>query len=238
MTGVLAIVQARMTSTRLPGKVLADVGGEPMLMLLLRRLQRAKTVGQIVIATSSDPSDDEVENLARKSGSKTYRGSLDDVLGRFVGAAGDYRGALARITADCPLIDPTLLDAVVELFDETPNCAYASNIEPRTYPDGLDVEVFGREALDLAAELAIDPDDREHVTTIMRGDPIRFPSAALTSAERLGDLRWTVDDETDLDFLRQVIARLGTRRYTADMEEILGAIRMEPSLANYQGRRG
>jgi spore coat polysaccharide biosynthesis protein SpsF (cytidylyltransferase family) len=235
---VLAIVQARTSSTRLPGKVLADVRGEPMLLLLLQRLQRARRVEQIVVATSTDASDDGVADVARDAGCKTHRGSLDDVLGRFVTAAGDHEGPCARITADCPLIDPALVDAVAELFDRTPNCAYASNIEPRTYPDGLDVEVFSREALKLAAEVATDPQDREHVTTVMRRDPSRFAAASLVADELLGNLRWTVDTGADLDFLRLVVARLGTHRYTAGMREILDAIRTDPSLADYRGRRG
>jgi spore coat polysaccharide biosynthesis protein SpsF len=209
-----------------------------MLLLLLKRLQNATRLERIVVATSMDASDDGVEDLARKAGCDVYRGSLDDVLARFVGAAAGHDGPLARLTADCPLIDPGLVDAVAELFGRTPDCAYASNIERRTYPDGLDVEVFSREALDLAAKVAIDPGDREHVTTVIRRDPTRFPAAALVLDEPLGELRWTVDTEADLDFVRRVVDRLGARRYTAGMGEILGAIRMEPSLADYRGRRG
>lgn len=235
---VLAIVQARMSSTRLPGKVVADVCGEPMLLLLLTRLQAARSVRGILVATSTDASDDGIEDVARKAGCETYRGSLDDVLGRFVAAAANDEGPLIRITADCPLIDPGLVDAVAELFARTPNCAYASNIEPRTYPDGLDVEVFSRQALERAAEVATDPRDREHVTAVMRRDPARFAAAALVCDEPLGDLRWTVDTEADLDFLRLVVARLGEGRYTAGMRDILDAVRAEPSLVDYRGRRG
>lgn len=235
---MLAIVQARMSSTRLPGKVLADVEGEPMLMLLLKRLRRAELVEQIVVATSADASDDRVEDLARKSGSAVYRGSLDDVLGRFVGAAAGHDGPIARVTADCPLIDPTLVDRVAEVFEQTPDCAYASNIEPRTYPDGLDVEVFSRKALEFAVKVATDPQDREHVTTVMRREQIHFPTASLICDEDLGDLRWTVDTQADLEFLRLVVARLGARRYLAGMREILDGIHTEPSLADHGGRRG
>jgi spore coat polysaccharide biosynthesis protein SpsF (cytidylyltransferase family) len=209
-----------------------------MLQFLLKRLKRAKRVEQIVVATSTDASDDGVKDLAREAGCTVCRGSLDDVLERFVDAATGHKGPFARITADCPLIDPALVDAVAELFDRTPNCAYASNIEPRTYPDGLDVEVFSRDALGLAAEVAIDPQDREHVTAVMRRDSTRFTTAALVSDEPLGHLRWTVDTEADLDFIRRVVVRLGAARYTAGMGEILTAIRMEPSLADFRGHRG
>jgi spore coat polysaccharide biosynthesis protein SpsF len=238
MPEVLAIVQARMSSTRLRGKVLAEVCGEPMLLLLLKRLKGAKQVGRIVVATSTDPSDDRVEEVSRKADCGVCRGALDDVLGRFVAAAADHPGPFVRITADCPLIDPALVDAVAELFHRTPDCAYASNIEPRTYPDGLDVEVFSRKALELAAGIAISPTDREHVTAVIRRDPGRFATAALVSDECLRDLRWTVDTEADLDFVRRVAARLGAHRYTAGMAETLSAIRMQPSLAEYRGRRG
>ena len=217
---------------------MADVGGEPMLLLLLKRLKGAERLEHILVATSTHASDDEIEDVARDAGCGAFRGSLDDVLGRFVAAASGHGGPFTRITADCPLIDPALVDAVVELFDRTPNCAYANNIEPRTYPDGLDVELFSREALELAAEIATDPQDREHVTTVMRRDPTRFATAALVSDESLGDLRWTVDTEADLDFLRRVVVRLGARRYTASMGEILYAIREDPSLADYRGHRG
>lgn len=236
---VVAIVQARMSSTRLPGKVLADVHGEPMLALLIRRLRGARGIEQIVVATSIDPADDCVEQAARGMGCAVYRGDRDDVLGRFVGAAAAHEGPLVRVTADCPLIDPAIVDAVIDFFRSTPECAYASNIEPRTYPDGLDVEVFSAETLERVAATAEDPYDREHVTAMIRRDPSRFRSASLVcETEHLGDVRWTVDQEDDLEFVREVVARLGARRYTAGMSEILESVRAEPSLADFRGRRG
>lgn len=234
----LAVVQARMSSTRLPGKVLADVGGEPMLALLVRRLKRTSSVGRIVVATSDDGSDDPVAEAARKAGTDVHRGSLTDVLARFVGAAGDHDGPIVRITADCPLTDPEVVEAVIEAFRLTPGATYASNVEDRTYPDGLDVEVFSPEALALADRLATDPSDREHVTTLMRRYPDRFPCASVMGPEHFEDLRWTVDDPADLDFIRAVVARLGDARYAATMSDVLDAIRRAPSLARYEGLRG
>jgi spore coat polysaccharide biosynthesis protein SpsF (cytidylyltransferase family) len=129
-----------------------------------------------------------------------------------------------RITADCPLIDPHLVDAVIELLRATPGCAYASNTaEPRTYPDGLDVEVMTAAALRAVAAEATERADREHVTPAIRRDPARFPATALFNDEDLGDLRWTVDTAEDLDFVRAVVARLGDRRDDADMAAILAA---------------
>jgi spore coat polysaccharide biosynthesis protein SpsF (cytidylyltransferase family) len=235
---VLAIVQARMSSTRLPGKSLADVCGEPMLALVLRRLQRSSAVERIVVATTTDPIDDEVEDVVRGLGFDVYRGSRDDVLGRFAGAATDHRGPLARVTADCPFIDPAIVDQVIDLFRRTAACVYASNIEPRTYPDGLDIEVVSADVLREVAATAIEPEDREHVTAAIRREPLTYPSAALVCDEQLGGLRWTVDTKEDLEFVRQVVTRLGPRRHSAGMREILAAVRDEPSLADYHGRRG
>ena len=242
----LAIVQARMSSRRLPGKVLADVGGEPMLVLQLRRLARARRLARIVVATSAEPSDDAiadvVENLPRDgvdgASIDLFRGALADVLGRFVGAAAGHDGPVVRITADCPFIDPDVVDELLGRFAAASWAAYGSNFQDRTYPDGLDAEVFTPEALALADRLATDPADREHVTTFMRRHPDRFPSVSLVDARRLGRLRWTVDDPEDLEFVRAVVARLGESRYAATMSEVLDAVRRPPSLAGPGGLRG
>jgi spore coat polysaccharide biosynthesis protein SpsF (cytidylyltransferase family) len=227
-----------MSSTRLPGKSAADVGGEPMLALLLRRLQRARELERIVVATSNDDDDDVIEEVARGLGVAVHRGPRDDVLARFAGAAAGHDGPIVRVTADCPLIDAEVVDDVVRLFRQSCGCVYASNIEPRTYPDGLDVEVVAPGILDqLAAEVGV-PGDREHVTIAIRRDPGRYPSVSLVCDDRLGDLRWTVDTQDDLDFVRAVVARLGTRRHAAGMNEILGSVRADPPLADFHGRRG
>jgi spore coat polysaccharide biosynthesis protein SpsF (cytidylyltransferase family) len=227
-----------MSSTRLPGKVLADVEGEPMLVLLLKRLARTPSVGRIVVATSDDPSDDPIAGIAREAGFDVYRGSLGDVLSRFTGAARGHDGPIVRVTGDCPLTDPRVVEAIVQRFVSTPGAMYASNVEERSYPDGLDIEVFSPEALSLADRLATDPSDREHVTTVMRRHRDRFPSASVVGAQRLGDVRWTVDDAEDLEFVRAVAARLGNDRYTATMNDILDAIRRVPTLGGPAGLRG
>lgn len=217
---VLAVVQARMSSRRLPGKVLADVEGEPLLALLLARLRRAQTLDRIVVATSDDASDDAIAQAAPD----VFRGPLDDVLARFAGAAAGHDGIVVRITADCPLIDPALVDGVVTLLGAA-NVDYASNIEPRTFPDGLDVEAFTTAALKTADQEATASGDREHVTTFIRGRPDRFPAVHLTGDEPLGELRWTVDTADDLAFVRAVVKALGDRRHTAGLQEILTAAR-------------
>jgi spore coat polysaccharide biosynthesis protein SpsF len=234
----LAIVQARMSSTRLPGKTLADVGGEPMLALLLKRLGRARLIQRIVVATSTDALDDPIAQLAHAAGADVSRGAREDVLARFLGAAGDHRGPVVRVTGDCPLIDPRIVDALVERILAVPGCAYASNIEPRTFPDGLDVEVFDADALRAIAAEAPTREQREHVTAALRAQPQRFPQAVLVADSDLGALRWTVDDVEDLEFIRRVVLRLADARYTAGLEQILAAVRREPSLAVFCGCRG
>jgi spore coat polysaccharide biosynthesis protein SpsF len=219
-----------MSSTRLPGKTLADVCGEPMLALLVARLRRARSLDGIVIATSDDASDDPIAAL--DLGVPVVRGSLTDVLGRFVVAVGDHPGPIVRITADCPFIDPETVDRVVGRFET----GYVSNVEPgpRTFPKGLDTEVFSRDALLEAAREATTDVEREHVTPYIRS---HNPTATLTDERDLGDLRWTVDLPEDLAFVRAVAERLGERRSEAGIDEILAAVRAEPSLAA-NGLRG
>jgi spore coat polysaccharide biosynthesis protein SpsF len=233
----LAIVQARMSSERLPGKVLADIQGEPMLALLLRRLERAQRVERIVVATSTEDGDEPVAVLAGELGFRSHRGHRDDVLGRLAEAADGHEGTIVRVTGDCPLIDPGVVDAVIALLERSAGCAYASNVEPRTYPDGLDVEAMPARVLAEVAVEATDPADREHVTAMIRRSPWRWPRAGLEGVGDLAALRWTVDTESDLQFVRALIGRLGDRRYQAGVREIREAALRAPSLADFGGVR-
>ena len=208
-----------------------------MLALLLRRLSAARGVERTIVATSTDEVDTPIATAAAELGAGVSRGPRDDVLARFAGAIGGYQGAVARITGDCPLIDPEIVDAVIERFHDEPGCAYASNVDPRTYPDGLDVEVVDADALRAADAEIDDPADREHVTSAIRASPDRFPAVAVTSPVDLGELRWTVDRADDLEFVRAVVERLGDRRYEAGLTEILDAVRRPPSLAEYGGAK-
>ncbi|HEY7822477.1 MAG TPA: NTP transferase domain-containing protein, partial [Acidimicrobiia bacterium] len=143
----LAIVQARMSSSRLPGKVMLDLAGKPLIIRQLERITRAQRLSGIVIATSTDPSDDPLAELLTRDGYEVVRGSLDDVLGRFVQVLDEYRPTtIARITADCPLISPTVIDQVVEAFSSA-DVDYCSNTLVPTYPDGLDVEIVRADVL-------------------------------------------------------------------------------------------
>lgn len=224
-----------MSSSRLPGKSLADIGGEPALALLLKRLQRARSLEEIVVATSTDGIDDAIAEVACENGAGVGRGPRDDVLARYLGVIGDRPGPIVRITGDCPLLDPDIVDATVELFLATSGCAYASNVEPRGFPDGLDVEVVDADALRAIAGEEPSPAEREHVTVAIRSQPERFPAVTLRGEDELGRLRWTVDDSEDLAFVRAVVARLGEDRYAAGLNEVLAAVRTPPSLARFGG---
>ena len=207
---ILAVLQARTSSTRLPGKVMADVLGQPMIARQIERLRRSRTLDRLVVATSDLPSDDALAAFCESLGLGVHRGPLDDVLGRFHGAISAFgpAAAVVRLTADCPLADWTVVDTVVEAhlagaYD------YTSNVAPeRTFPHGLDVEVAAPVALQDAWREAADPYEREHVTPFIYRRPERFRLGSVASATPLPHLRWTVDAPPDLEFVRQVYAQL------------------------------
>ncbi len=206
---VVAIVQARVGSTRLPGKVLAPVGSVTLIERLLLQLRGARTLSQVVVATSRDASDDALAQRLVACGYPVFRGSLHDVLERFATAARAYHAdVIVRLTGDCPLHTPDTVDEVVEAFLAA-GVDYATNTEPLTRPDGLDVEVFTRAALERAEAEAQTPPDREHVTPYLRR--VEGIKRLFYRHRENGDaagLRWTVDEPPDLDYVRRVWARL------------------------------
>jgi spore coat polysaccharide biosynthesis protein SpsF len=200
------VIQARTGSRRLPGKVLTDIGGMPSLELQLRRLQGLR-VDALVVATTDQPGDDPVADLATRLGVEVVRGPEDDVLARFVVALEAHPAdEVIRLTADCPLTDPTLVEAVLGLRRRT-NADYASNSIIRTFPDGLDVEVVSATALRAAAGAATDAFEREHVTPFLYRRPHEFRLAALVGEHDYGDVRWTLDTADDLAVLRHLVLR-------------------------------
>jgi spore coat polysaccharide biosynthesis protein SpsF len=205
---IAIVVQARMSSTRLPGKVLADLRGKPALERIIDRLRQCRSADALLVATSTDSSDDPIEALCRSVGCAVHRGSLQDVLSRYAGAARRL-GAdhVVRVTADCPLIDPEIVDQVVALHLER-GTDYTSNTLTRTYPDGLDVEVVTASALYRAEAEASDAISREHVMPFFYRPGTDFRIAQLTSTPDRSLLRWTVDHPLDLEFVRAVYARL------------------------------
>lgn len=204
---ILAVLQARMSSSRLPGKVMRPVLGAPMIERQLERLRPCETFDRLVAATSLDPSDDPLARHLESLGTPVFRGALDDVLGRFAAAARAHGPAahVVRLTADCPLADASVIDACVRLHLAT-RADYTSNTLQRTFPDGLDVEVMTFAALQAAAAEATDPYEREHVTPYLYRRPERFRLAQLTQSRDLSDRRWTVDTAEDLLFVERVFA--------------------------------
>lgn len=207
---VAAVIQARMTSTRLPGKVLLRAAGREMLAHQIDRVRRARSVESICVATTSNAEDDPVAALAEREGVAVFRGSEHDVLDRFVKAAGHVGADVAvRLTGDCPLTDPALIDAVVDAFRSAdPPVDYASNSFPRTWPIGLDVEVASMQALRAAAAEADDPYDREHVMPFLYRQPERFRTAACRAPEDLSGHRWTLDEPSDHALIRRILEAL------------------------------
>lgn len=200
----VAIIQARMSSSRLPGKVLMPIAGQPAILFMCERVRRARSIDTLCVATSVDPSDDALAACVEQAGIAVHRGSLDDVLDRFTAAARGHEAGLAvRLTGDCPLIDPELIDRVVALVAEA-GFDYASNIDPPTYPDGLDVEAMTMAALEQAAAEARLGSEREHVTLFIRNRQDRFRAGLVSSPIDLSALRWTVDYADDLALVRRL----------------------------------
>jgi spore coat polysaccharide biosynthesis protein SpsF len=233
----LAILQARMTSTRLPGKVLAPVLGEPMIGRQMERLRRSKRIDRLIVATSTDPSDDPLATYVEGTGTTVYRGPLADVLARYAGAAALFpeAQALVRLTADCPLADPELVDMVIERHHATGADWTTAALGTRTFPHGLDVEAIRPAALREAAERATDPYEREHVTPYLYRRPQTYRLEGVSRSPSLAHLRWTVDLPADLDFVRGVYVRL----YPADPAFTSEAIvALDPNSAPIPGQSG
>lgn len=207
----VAIIQARMGSTRFPNKVMRPICGTPMIGLLLERLARAQRVDRIVVATSASVANDALERYVRELGFGVFRGSEDDVLDRYYQVAKQERAdTVLRITGDCPLIDPGVVDAVVEEFSRS-GADYASNVEPPTFPDGLDTEVFTFAALERAWREATSRHDREHVTPYIR-EPGRAAHANVAHAVDESGERWTVDEPPDFELIERVFTHFHPRR--------------------------
>lgn len=231
MPTVAVIVQARMGSSRLPGKVLREVGGATLLEHLVRRLRRSSAVSHIVIATTTAPADDAIVDEAARLGVGVFRGSEEDVLSRYAGAAGELEAeVIVRVTSDCPLLDPVELDRVVKAF-EGAGVDYASNQagSERRIPRGQDVEVMSRAALERAARESSDAGDREHVTPFLYRSPGRFRTLLTHRPGRDGSgFRITVDTPEDLEVVRAVVSALGP---DASLDAIIDYLDRHPEVA-------
>lgn len=229
---IAAVVQARMGSTRLPGKTLADVCGRPMLARLVARAARIPGVERVVVATTEKPADQAILRFAADQALPAYAGSEEDVLDRVYQAARRYGvSVVVRVTPDCPLLDPEVSGRVLARFLEARGTLdYVSNTQPPTFPDGLDTEVFSFAALERAWRGARLASEREHVTPYMWRQPQAFRLARVASDRDLSALRWTVDEPADLEFVRAIYERLGPAGETAGMDAVLDLLRDHPEI--------
>ena len=233
---VLAILQARMSSTRLPGKVLKPILGQPMLARQIERLRRAALIDGLVVATSTDSSDDPIAQMCAQISVDCSRGSLDDVLDRFRKTVENRPSEhIVRLTGDCPLADPAVIDAVVR-FHLAGAYDYSSNTLHPTYPDGLDVEVCRAAALAEAGREANTAFEREHVTPFIYRRPERYRLGDFRNASDLSGLRWTVDNPEDFELVRRIYEALYPSNSNFALDDILTLFDKEPGLATVNAR--
>ncbi len=245
MERTVAIVQARLGSQRLPAKVLMPVLGKPILWHLVDRLRHAKAVDEIVIATTVEARDEAIATFSADHDIHCFRGDEQDVLDRYYQAATTYHAAtVVRITADCPLIDPVVVDGVIDLRFRS-GVDYASNVAPPTFPDGLDVEVMTMRALEKAWREADIPYQREHVTSYITEHPELFTTSNLSNDRDLSPWRLTVDEKEDMEVVSAVFEGLYSKERVFSLDEIVSFIEKTPGLLeknkqflrneNYQG---
>lgn len=225
----VAVCQARMGSTRLPGKVLMDIAGRPCLEWVVEAARRAPGVDEVIVATSTLPADDAIEAWANKKGVRVVRGSETDVLSRYLAAlSATQADIIVRLTADCPFLDPTVIGEVIALRKKK-GADYATNTDPPTYPDGLDCEVFTRATLESAHREAVRGTDRDTVTRFMVRNRHRFPAANLVCpVPDMVSERWVLDSPEDLEFVREVAKRLGDSGTPPSYLQILSLLDREP----------
>ena len=216
----IAILQARMSSSRLPGKVMLQINGQPMIYRQIERIRQASAIDEIIVATSTDSSDDSLAEFLQNRGIAVFRGSLDDVLSRFLEIVNDMRPtAIVRLTGDCPLVMPELIDIMVAKFYESDTDYLSNTLEP-TYPDGLDVEVMKASALRELTAFELTAAEKEHVTLGIYRRPSIFILKNFLGDEDLSQNRWTVDYHEDLVFVRKVFSEFIYRESTFTIEDV------------------
>jgi spore coat polysaccharide biosynthesis protein SpsF len=231
MDTITAIIQARTGSTRLPGKTLMTIQGRSLLGHLVTRVKATKNINDIIIATTTNRQDDDIVRFATGERLKLYRGSEEDVLDRFYQAATEYRvGTIVRITPDCPMLDPAITDLVISHYLKG-SYDYVSNAIRPTYPDGLDTEVFSFQTLEKAWQNAKLPSEREHVTAYIVKRPKIFRLFNVSNdGEDLSWMRWTVDTEQDLQFVKRIFAELYVPGKIFYMEDVVTLLQKNPDL--------
>lgn len=229
---IVAVIQARMGSTRLPGKVMKTILGKPVILWDIDRVSLSKLIDEIVVAIPFGKQDDVIADTIEEYNNKILisRGSEGDVLDRYYNAAVQTNAdVVVRITSDCPLIDPVVVDHVIEQFLNN-DCDYCSNSLQRTYPRGLDTEVFSFESLERAWKEAHALYEREHVTPYIRGNSDKFILLNVENNVDLSHLRWTLDYPEDFEFITEIYKRLYPKKKIFYMEDILDVLNREPWL--------
>lgn len=200
----VAVIQARMGSTRLPGKVMLEISGKPILWHVVNRVSKSQLIDGLVVATTTNHEDNDIERFCIENGILVFRGSEDDVLERYYQCAKKFNiENIVRITADCPLHDPSVIDLVIERYCRG-NYDYISNVDPPTYPDGIDVEVFSFKSLENAWGNTSLLSEREHVTPYIRKNKDLFKVGKVENIKDLSAYRWTLDQAEDLEFIRKI----------------------------------
>lgn len=231
-TNVLAVIQARMSSVRLPGKVLRLIMGRPMLELMVERVRRCRMIDRVIVATSEDESDDPLQEFCENSGIDCFRGSLHDVLDRFYQTARVYQAAnIVRLTGDCPVIDPELTDKVIALHLQGGYDISALGACD-TYPDGLDVSVVTFAALEKTWREASLPSEREHVTSHIFNHPEVYSCGVIQHEQKLGHLRWSVDEPADFELITRIYQELYPENPGFLFADILQLLNRQPDLMN------
>ncbi len=224
------IIQARTNSNRLPGKVLLNILGKPVLEHVIERAGKAKNAGGVIVATTTNDEDLPIAAIAERLGVDVYRGSEDDVLDRFYQAAKHFSlQHIVRITADCPLIDPAVIDEGIDGYFSS-GANYCSNVLERTFPDGEDVEVFSFNALETAWKEAKLSSEREHVTTYIRKHAEKFKLSNFSYKTNAAVKRWTLDEEKDFVFIKSVYEKLYLQNSCFGMEDILRLLEADKHL--------
>jgi len=233
---VLAILQARFSSTRLPGKVLKLILDKPMLLHQIERIQRAERIDRFILATSTDPADDAIETMCRENNITLFRGSLGDVLDRFYQAAKPLMpDHVVRLTGDCPLTDHRLIDEIIS-FHLKGKYDYSSNTLDPMYPDGLDIEIARFPCLEAAWQEAVLPSHREHVMPFIYQQPARFMLGSFNAQQNLSAYRWTVDEPEDFALVTKIYEALYPQNQDFTTNDILDFLQNNPSIGALNAR--
>lgn len=234
---IIATIEARMASSRLPGKILKDVLGKPMLERMIERVKRSKLIHDVVVATTVDPGDQITEDACKAMGARCFRGSNDDVLLRVLEAAkANQADLIVELTGDCPLIDPGIIDQVIQLYLDH-DYDYTSNLLDRSFPRGTEVQVFSVKVLDEVNRITQDPADHEHVSLYIYEHPEKFKLGTLSAPPEFvrPGIRLTVDLPQDLELIRQVYQRLYPAKPDFSLRDILALLDTDPALAQING---